>query len=107
MDTRRHIALHNRSAMYAANQGRFAEAVAKLAEAVNWAREIEAPLLVAVVKNNMGIVMQMQGRFADARACFLIARQTVEAHKPADHPLLRAVAKNLRHLELAALAEAA
>jgi len=99
MDKRKNIAINNISAMRAANTGRYDLALPQLAEAAMWAQQIEAPLLLAVTKNNMGIALQMAGRHADARTCFRIARDTVAPIKPADHPLLTIIDRNMTRLD--------
>ena len=98
MKKRKNIAINNVTAMREANAGRYDLALPQLAEAAMWAQQIEAPLLLAVTKNNMGIALQMAGRHADARTCFQIARETVAPIKPADHPLLIVIDRNMTRL---------
>lgn len=108
MDKRHAIARNNKLAMQSANEGNFAAALEKLTQAVMWADELDAPLLLAVSKNNMGIACQMQGRFPEARTCFTIAHTAVvEQGKPEDHPLLTVINRNMQRLAKANVSQAA
>ncbi len=103
MNQRKTIAINNKEAMQAANNGQYATSIDKLTKAVMLAHELSAPLLLAVSKNNMGISYQMAGRHSDAQACFTIARETIkEQGKGDDHPLLRVIDRNLIQLKKAA-----
>ncbi len=103
MNQHKTIAINNKEAMQAANDGQYTASIDKLTKAVMLAHELGTPLLIAVSKNNMGISYQMAGRHSDAQACFTIARETLkEQGRGNDHPLLRVIDRNLINLNKAA-----
>ena len=89
----------NREGMTACNAGRTGEALASLEEAGRLAGEMDSPLHVAKIRNNLGLVHQMAGNFDEAAACFRQAGRLAVEQAGEGNPLHRVITRNLARLE--------
>lgn len=107
MSTLKKLGLLNRQGMRACNEGRCGDALFQLTQADHLARFMESPLHEAKVRNNMGLVYQMSGKYEEARVCFRIAADRAVAGAGDGNCLHRVISRNLDNLLAAGKGRAA
>ncbi|MGE4193966.1 MAG: tetratricopeptide repeat protein [Pseudodesulfovibrio sp.] len=98
MSSLKKLGLLNRQGMLACNEGRCEDALFQLTQADRLARSMESPLHEAKVRNNMGVVYQMNGKFEEARVCFRMAADRAVAGAGDGNCLHRTINRNLDNL---------
>jgi len=98
MSTLKKLGLLNRQGMLACNEGRPEDALFQLTQADRLARTMQSPLHEAKVRNNMGLVYQMSGKFEEARVCFRMAADRAVAGAGDNNCLHRTINRNLDNL---------
>ncbi len=88
--------------MIACNDGRYHEAALLLDEALGQAERLGSPVHQAKIRNNLGLVFQLQGRREDARQAFSQALAGVEKRVGRCNRLYDSIQSNLRRLDAAA-----
>lgn len=89
----------NREGMAACNEGRIQDALKRLDEAGRMARALDHPLHEAKVRNNLGLVQQVAGRFAEAEASFRHAARIAVEQAGSGNILHRTIVRNMVRLE--------
>jgi hypothetical protein len=97
----------NREGMRACNDGRPGDALFQLTQADSLARAMNSPLHEAKVRNNMGLVYQMSGKYEEARVSFHIAAGRAVEGAGEDNVLHRIIQRNLDALTAQAKGRAA
>lgn len=98
MSTLKQLGLLNRQGMRACNEGRCGDALFQLTQADRLARSMASPLHEAKVRNNMGLVYQMSGKYEEARVCFRIAADRAVDGAGEGNVLHRTISRNLDNL---------
>jgi len=101
------LGMLNREGMKAVNGGRVDDAMFQLIQADRIARDMESPLHEAKVRNNIGLIHQVSGKFDEAFACFRLAEKSAIKGAGKGNMLHKIIARNLTRLEQVAGAEAA
>ncbi|WP_272699218.1 tetratricopeptide repeat protein [Desulfovibrio sp. Fe33] len=73
MSSLKKLGMLNREGMRACNEGRPGDALFQLTQADSLARSLNSPLHEAKVRNNMGLVYQVSGKYEEARVSYRIA----------------------------------
>ncbi|WP_207264860.1 tetratricopeptide repeat protein [Desulfovibrio sp. Huiquan2017] len=107
MSTLKQLGILNRDGMRACNEGRPGDALFQLTQADSLARSLNSPLHEAKVRNNMALVYQMSGKYAEARVSFRIAANRAVEGGGEDTGLYRAIMRNLDSLTVQAKEKAA
>ena len=98
----------NAEGMQACNKGRMDEAFSLLLQADRIAHEVQAPLNQARVRNNIGLLHQVDGNGEEALACFRLAHHTAAGcGGETGEKLAKIIHRNLNRLETALGAKAA
>lgn len=107
MSTLKKLGILNREGMRACNEGRPGDALFQLTQADRIARCMDSPLHEAKVRNNMGLVYQMAGKFEEARVSFQIAASRAVEGAGDGNCLHRVITRNLDSLIASAKGRAA
>ena len=96
------LGMFNRQGMKAFNEGRYGDAVFQLNQAGMIASQMESPLQMAKVCNNMGLVYMGNGRRVDALKNFLKAEEAAVRGAGVDNCLHKTIKRNMCKLKQAA-----
>lgn len=96
------LGMFNRQGMKAFNEGRYADAMFQLNQAGMIARQMESPLHMAKVCNNIGLVHMGNGKSADAFASFRKAEKAAVEGAGPGNCLHRTILRNMDQLGQAA-----
>lgn len=86
----------NRQAMEICNRGDYARSVSMLKDALAMSMEREATLQEAMIRNNLGLVLQLQGCESSASMEFVRALEVVEQTLGRDNPLFLKIQSNIK-----------
>lgn len=89
----------NREGMRLFNAGRIDDALSQLIQADRIARDLKSPLHEAKVRNNIGLVHQVDGNTEEALACFRLASRSAALGGGKGTTLHKIISRNLTRLE--------
>ena len=93
-----HLGHVNRAAIRAANEGRFGDAMFQLHLAQLLARDLDSPLQVARVENNLGMVLLLQDKTDEALGHLRKAVDIAREFRGDEHPFVQRLTRQLDEL---------